>query len=147
MKHLSKLLLFIVCFVAGYGGGVPYFKYLTYKNRPPEQKVVQVAIYYGLGNNMFQYATGLAYALEHNKKLYVHGDVSQLENAFDIQLNKPEHEDIPVFKNLEAKQTSFIGDVYAEQDNADGTFKHDRYVYLWGLFQNEAYFKKYRKEI
>ncbi|MBO7258018.1 MAG: alpha-1,2-fucosyltransferase, partial [Alphaproteobacteria bacterium] len=123
-----------------------YFKCLADKDRPPEQKLVQVGIYYGLGNNMFQYATALAYALEHNKKLYVHGDVSKLENAFDIRLNKPEHEDIPVFKNLEAKKTTFIGDVFIDKNGLD-PLDHDRYVYLWGLFQNERYFLKYRKEI
>ncbi len=124
-----------------------YLKHVADENRAPEQKLVQVAIYYGLGNNMFQFATGLSYALEHNKKLYVHGDVSKLENAFDIQLNKPENEDIPVFKNLESKKASFIGDIFIESDQSNGTFKHERYVYLWGLFQNEKYFKKYRKEI
>ena len=119
MKHLPTFLLFIVCCILGYGGGMYYFKCLADKDRPPEQKLVQVGIYYGLGNNMFQYAAGLAYALEHNKKLYVHGDVSKLENAFDIRLNKPEHEDIPIFKNLEAKKTTFIGDVFIDKNGLD----------------------------
>ena len=146
MKYLFGIGTFILCFIVGLTGSVRYFKYQNDKARPEEQKVVQVGIYYGLGNNMFQYATALAYALEHNKKLYVHGDISKLENAFDIRLNKPEHEDIPVFKNLEAKKARFIGDVFVDETSAE-PLNHDRYVYLWGLFQNEKYFKKYRKEI
>ncbi len=146
MKYLTHFLLFVICFAISLFGGKRYFQYLADEARPPEQKVVQVGIYYGLGNNMFQYATALAYALEHNKKLYVHGDISQLENAFEISLNKPENENIPVFENLEAKRTSFIGDIFMSNDGAK-MLEHDRYVYLWGLFQNEKYFKKYRKEI
>lgn len=146
MKYLLNFLLFVTCFTIGLLSGKRYFDYLELESRPPEQKVVQVGIYHGLGNNMFQYAAALAYALEHNKKLYVHGDVSKLENAFDIRLNKPEHKDIPVFKNLEAKKTTFIGDVFIDKTSSD-LLNHDRYVYLGGLFQNERYFLKYRKEI
>ena len=146
MKYLQKLLLFVVCFTIGLFGAKYYFWQTALNARSPEQKVVQVGIYYGLGNNMFQYAAALAYALEHNKKLYVHGDVSKLENAFDITLNKPENEDIPVFKNLEAQKKPFIGNIFVDYDSIV-PLKSDRYVYLRGLFQNERYFSKYRKEI
>lgn len=146
MKYLYGIGIFIICFIFGLTGGTRYFKYRADENRPPEQKVVQVGIYYGLGNNMFQYAAALAYALEHNKKLYVHGDAFKLENAFDIQLNKPENEDVPVFKNLEKQSATFVGDVFIDTTGSE-TLNHDQYIYLWGLFQNEKFFSKYRKEI
>ena len=67
LKYLLYICLFLICFCIGLIGGNRYFQYLSDEARPPEQKVVQVSIHYGLGNNMFQYAAGLAYALEHNK--------------------------------------------------------------------------------
>lgn len=132
--------------IIGYCVSRPIFKHIANEARPPEQKLVQSVILYGLGNNMFQYATGLAYALEHDKKLYTHGDISKLENAFELKINKVEHEEVPVFKNLEDRNEDFIGDIFIE-NKEHTTLDHDKYIYLWGLFQSEKHFKKYRKEI
>lgn len=147
MKKVTIFYLFTICFVIGYISASHYLKKLADESRPPEQKLTHVAIFYGLGNNMFQYAAGLAYALQHNKKLYVYGDISNLENAFDLDLNIPQNNDISVFKKFWSKKIPFIGDKFIEPNNFDGNLQHDQYVFLWGLFQNEAYFKKYRKEI
>ncbi len=144
MKYFVASIVYIFCCVIGFLG--VYSCVRLQDDRLPEQKVVQVGIFFGLGNNMFQYATGLAYSLEYNKKLYVHGNTFNLTNAFDIQLNVPEHEDVPVYQNLIAQKQKTHGRYLV--DNDEGTFyDNDTYTYLKGIFQNEKYFKKYRKEI
>ena len=68
------------------------------------------------------------------------------QNAFDIQLNVPEHEDVPVYQNLIAQKQKTHGRYLV--DNDEGTFyDNDTYTDLKVIFQNEKYFKKYRKEI
>lgn len=144
LKFIIGIIVFIFSVLIGFGG--MYFCMPEPDKRPPEQKVVQVGIFCGLGNNMFQYATALAYSLEYNKKLYVEGDTFKLTNAFDIQLNTPEHEDVPVWTNLKNKKVPFKG-IHFSDDNKGTFYDNDKYIYFFGYFQNEKYFKKYRSEI
>ncbi len=119
---------------------------ITVDDRPIEQHFVSISLPGRLGNHMFSYATGLAYALEHDKELVVTSNTSLLHNAFDIDINDKYDENFPIWKNLEKKNISHTGSVFYESP----TFiplDNPNYIHLDGYFQNEKYFKKHKKDI
>ena len=93
----------------------------------------------GLGNNMFQYATGYAYAKRHGKTLKIETRIKHLSNTFDIPIS------ITFNQRKTLRKIAFI------ESHQNSLFENEmlnpKYQYLIGFFQNENYFKEYRSDI
>ncbi len=92
----------------------------------------------GLGNNMFQYAAAYAYTQKHNKKLKISGKYNRFIEPFFLPEEK-----------IKGEFTS-TGISYNEQkmkNNFAKEINNPRYQFLDGYFQNELFFKEYRKDL
>ncbi|MBR4927038.1 MAG: hypothetical protein IKY98_01795, partial [Alphaproteobacteria bacterium] len=138
-KIFPYLSLFCLYFLIGWSSFLLGQK-ITPDNRPIEQHFVSIELPGRLGNHMFSYATGLAYALEHDKELVVTSNTSLLHNAFDIDINDRYDENFPIWENLEKKNISHTGSVFHEGKTFIPLGESD-YILLDGYFQNEKYFK------
>lgn len=93
-------------------------------------------IHAGLGNNMFQYAAGYAYAKLHNRRLVLHGKTDELTRTFNIKNKIISHPDQRY--------------IFDESDgwNQFRDFMHiDQFTFLNGYFQDPQIFNKYRADL
>jgi len=124
-----------------------------------KNKTLLTKIQGGLGNQMFQYATGYAYSRRFKKELkldlsFYEGEQSEKDtprffqlNEFDIHYNKASDEEIK--RN---KPTNIFYKIYKKLnkdfiDFCPSLLKNKRYKYLEGYFQSEKNFKDFEKEI
>jgi hypothetical protein len=95
----------------------------------------------GLGNRLFQCASGYGLAKTHNKPLYIarfeHNEYSQ--NIFEPFTNIPHHK----INNCETIHIEKIKDQYAHVN----VVRRKNTLILVGFFQSEKYFSKYREDI
>jgi hypothetical protein len=132
--------------------------------------MIIVQITGGLGNQMFQYATGKALALHHDTNLKL--DLQSFYTDTWHELEVPRSFELTAFKNLEYKEatlkeiqqfhtSSFIGKriqkllprhkrkVYSEKEYPfdSSFFKAKKNIYIKGHRQSEKYFQPYKKEV
>jgi hypothetical protein len=97
----------------------------------------------GLGNQLFQIASGYAYSKKYNKKLYIDiSDWSALQGVNPIKYKDS------IFKNFEYHLYSTPETTKIEEESL--IYKelpyHDGDVSLNGYFQSDKYFKDYKQE-
>jgi hypothetical protein len=108
----------------------------------------------GLGNQMFQYATGLAVAIHNNDKLAL--DVSHYENQ--SPKDTPRTFELPTFnistfsfKNITPSKTTLFINKIKDKLFPNNPYSFDPKVFssnnLEGAFQNETYFIDIREQI
>ncbi len=68
------------------------FKYITYYDEMEQKVEITLLTEGGLGNQMFAYASGKAYALRWNRKSYLQNNISEVERIFNVPDNIPEKE-------------------------------------------------------
>lgn len=106
--------------------------------KPKQELCVYVAG--GLGNRMFQYAAGYAYAKRHNKKLYI----------TDIDLNKSHIKLVDTF-NIKHREKKCVATKQTFPENI-GIFlrnymHYDGFDSLLGYFQDSSLFNQHRHEL
>jgi hypothetical protein len=136
-------------------------------------KIITVNIIGGLGNQMFQFAFGYAVSKENNAKIKLElsgfsaydlrryaldlfniQDNSELKSKYDFLLNKVNSRNNSFFSKAASKLIRgllrFTNFYYQEREEFIfdlDVFNISRNTYFYGHWQNEKYFKKYRKEL
>ncbi len=110
----------------------------------------------GLGNQLFQWATGQALSLKFNTKVYYDIGFFQNRQGFDHRVDRRDYclpnileNDVPllnqeVVNEFNSKPQQII---YEPDSFLDFDFDNKFSYFFVGYWQNEMYFKEYRKEI
>lgn len=108
---------------------------------------VEVTLKNGFGNQMFQYAAGLAYARKHGKKLYA-PSLSKLKPFFNISASESSknphlysHQSQALQKRLSDRKKSGWNKFDA------ATYSNPHLTYLSGYMQDEDFFKEFADDI
>lgn len=122
--------------------------YPIFDLRTPEQKVVELETQGRMGNLMFQYASALSYALEHDKKLYIFGDISELERAFGLKINYATEDNPVLYTNFSEEKKKSSNVVQKDIIDYEDAFETDSsYGLLFGFFQDPRFFQKHQTEV